>query len=64
MKLRTKGKKRIKKNMKKLKLKIKNGEITSKEAKKYLCGHFGYLKYANTYNFVGKYFEYEKNELG
>lgn len=44
MKLRTKGKKRIKKNIKKLKLKIKNGEITSKEAKKHLCGHFRIFK--------------------
>ena len=64
MKLRTKGKKRIKKTIKKLKLKIKNGELTSKEAKKYLCGHFGYVKYANAYNFINKYFETEKKELG
>ena len=64
MKLRTKGKKRIKQNIKRLKLKIQKGEMTSKEAKKYLCGHFGYLKYANTYNFVNRYFASEKNELG
>ena len=64
MKLRTKGKKRIKRNIKKLKLKIKNGEISSKEAKKRLCGHFGYLKYANSYNFTNKYFVSEKSELG
>ena len=56
LKLRDKGKKKVKQNIKKLKLKIKNGEMTSKEAKKYLCGHFGYMKYANTYNFIKKYF--------
>ena len=56
MKLRDKGKRKIKNNIKKLKWKIKNGEITSKEAKKYLCGHFGYIKYANTYNFIKKHF--------
>ena len=64
MKLRNKGKKRIKKNIKKLKLKIKKGELTSKEAKRYLCGHFGYMKYADTYNFINKYFEDENEELG
>ena len=64
MKLRTKGKKRIKKNIKKLKYKIKNGEISTKDAKKRLCGHFGYLKYANSYNFTNKYFASEKSELG
>ena len=64
MKLRTKGKKRIKRQIKKLKLKIKNGEITSKEAKMHLCGHFGYMKYANAYNFINKYFASEKQELG
>ena len=64
MKLRTKAKKRIKKTIKKMKLKIKNGEMTSSEAKKHLCGHFGYLKYADAYNFTTKYFKLEKNELG
>lgn len=64
MKLRNKGKKRIKKNIKKLKLKIKKGELTSKESKRYLCGHFGYMKYADTYNFINKYFEDENEELG
>lgn len=62
MKLRNKGKKHIKKAIKKLKLKIKNGELTSKEAKKYLCGYFGYMKYANTYNFRNRYFEDENKQ--
>ena len=64
MKMRTKGKKRIKRIIKKTKYKIKNGEITSKEAKVHLCGYFGYMKYANAYNFANKYFADEKKELG
>ena len=43
LKLRDKGKRKLKNKIKKLKLKVKNGEIDSKEAKKYLCGHFGYI---------------------
>ena len=35
--------------------------MSSKEAKKYLCGYFGYMKYANVYNFKKLYFEDEKN---
>lgn len=49
MKLREKGKKKLKKKIKNLKENIKNGTMTSREAKKYLCGHFGYVKYANIY---------------
>ena len=33
------------------------GEVTSKEAKKYLAGHLGYIKIANTYNLEKKLFE-------
>lgn len=64
MKLRSKGKKKIKRTIKKLKLKIKNGEMSSKDAKKHLCGHFGYMKYANTYNFINLYFETEEKNWG
>ena len=52
LKIRDKGKRNIKKSIKKLKRKIKSGELSSKEAKRYLCGHFGYMKYANTHNFI------------
>ena len=38
---------------------IKEGKINSKDAKKYLCGHLGYLKIANTYNIENKLFEKE-----
>lgn len=56
IKIRTKGKKKLKKKIKYLKYKIKKGEITSKEAQKYLCGHKGYIKLANTHNLIEKYF--------
>lgn len=60
LKIRDKGKRKVKNKVKKLKWKIKNGEISSLEAKKYLCGHFGYMKIANTYNFVNKIFYNEE----
>ena len=43
--------------IKKVKNQIKNGNMNSKEAKKYLCGHFGYIKYANVKNLTEKLFE-------
>ncbi len=39
-----------------LKYEIKNGNLTSKEAKKYLCGHLGYIKIANVKNLEDKLF--------
>ena len=35
---------------------VKEGKITSKEAKKYLAGHMGYIKIANIYNLANKLF--------
>ena len=57
LKIRDKGKRKLKKKVKELKYKIKQGEITSKEAKKYLAGHLGYIKIANTYSLEKKLFE-------
>jgi len=57
LKIRDKGKRKLKKKIKELKYKIIEGEITSKEAKKYLAGHMGYIKIANTYNLEKKLFE-------
>lgn len=57
LKIRRKGKVKLKRKIKKMKLKVKKGEINSDEAKKYLCGHFGYLKYANVYSLAQKYFK-------
>ena len=56
LKIRDKGKRKLKKKVKTLKEKIRQGEITSKEAKKYLAGHMGYLKIADTHNLEEKIF--------
>ena len=57
LKIRDKGKKKLKKKIKYLRYEIKNGRLTSKDAKKYLAGHLGYLKIANTKNLELKLFE-------
>lgn len=57
LKIRDKGKKKLKKKIKYLRYEIKNGRMTSKEAKRYLAGHLGYLKIANTKNLELKLFE-------
>ena len=56
LKIRDKGKRKLKKKDKVLKKKIKQSKITSKEAKKYLAGHMGYIKIADTYNLESKLF--------
>ena len=60
MKIRDKGKRKLKNKIKYLKQEIKNGNLTSKEAKKYLAGHMGYIKYANVNNLLEKLFYIEK----
>ncbi len=57
LKIRGRGKRKLKKKVKELKYKIRVGELDSKEAKKYLCGHFGYIKYADVKNLAEKLFE-------
>ena len=57
LKIRDRGKRKLKKKVKELKYKIRVGELDSKEAKKYLCGHFGYIKYADVKNLSSKLFE-------
>ena len=57
LKIRDKGKKKLKKKIKYLRYEIKNGRMTSKDAKRYLAGHLGYLKIANTRNLKLKIFE-------
>lgn len=59
MKLRDKGKRKLKKKVKNLTQKIQEGEMTSKEAKRYLAGHMGYIKYANVNNLLKKLFYIE-----
>ena len=60
MKLRDKGKRKLKKKIKHLTIAIKQEKMTSKEAKKYLAGHMGYIKYADSYNLLNKLFYVEK----
>ena len=60
MKIREKGKRKLKKKVKFLKQEIKVKKMTCKEAKKYLSGHMGYIKYANTKNLLEKIF-YNEN---
>ncbi len=59
MKLRDKGKRRLKKKVKYLEKQVYLGNMTSKEAKKYLAGHMGYIKYADTYNLENRLFYIE-----
>lgn len=59
LKIRKKGKQKLNKKIKILKIKIKEGNMTSKEATKYLAGHRGYLKIANTYHLENKLFYHE-----
>lgn len=56
LKLRDRGKRNLKNKIKYLKYCIKNSTMTSKEAKKYLVGHLGYIKLANIYNLSNKLF--------
>lgn len=63
LKIRDVGKRKLKKKVKTLQSKVKNGEISSKEARKYLAGHFGYIKWANTYNLTNKLFFIEQEKI-
>ena len=56
LKIRDKGKRKLKKKIKYLKYEIRNGKMTSKEAQRYLAGHFGYIKIANVKNLKDKLF--------
>ena len=61
LKIRDKGKRKVKKKVVKLKHLIKEGELTSVDVKKYLVGHLGYIKIADTYNLENKIFYRESN---
>lgn len=60
LKLRDKGKKKLKKKVKYLKAQVKNKNMSSEEAKKYLCGHFGYMNIANVYRLKNTLFAIEE----
>ena len=50
LKVRNKGKNKFKKKVKNLLKEIKDGNISSKDARQYLTGHLGYFCIADTYN--------------
>ncbi len=56
LKIRDKGKRKLKRKVKKLEEKVKKGIINSKEAKRYLAGHLGYMKIANVNSLKKKLF--------
>ena len=56
LKIRERGKRNLKQKIKKLEKQIYQGKISTKEAYKYLCGHFGYIKIANVKNLQDKLF--------
>lgn len=56
LKIRDKGKRKLKKKIKGLKYRVKICEISYKEAHKYLAGHMGYIKIANVKNLTDKLF--------
>lgn len=56
LKIRDRGKKNLKNKVKKLQLLVKNGKMSSKEARNYLAGNVGYINIANVYNLTNKLF--------
>ncbi len=56
LKLRTRGKKALKKKIKSLEKKIYKGEISTKDAYIKICGHLGYIQIANIKNLSEKLF--------
>ncbi len=56
LKIRDKGKKKLKKKIKELKYNIRNRKMTYKDAKKYLCGHIGYIQIADINGLTNKLF--------
>lgn len=59
LKIRDRGKRKLKKKIKELRYNIKIGKIDSKEAKQYLVGHIGYIHYANIHQLSKKLFYLE-----
>ena len=56
IKIRDKGKKKLKKKIKYLRYEIKNERMTNKDAKGYLAGHLGYIKMADVKTLTEKLF--------
>lgn len=60
LKIRTIGKRKLKKKVKKLKYEIRTNQINTKEAYRFLAGHFGYIDIANVRNLKEKIFYIEE----
>lgn len=56
LKIRNRGKKNLKRKVKKLEKQIKIGKMSTKEAYRYLCGHIGYIQIANVQKLKNKLF--------
>ena len=56
LKIRDRGKRNLKNKVKYLENQIKKGKMSTNEAYRYLCGHFGYIKIANVKNLKNKVF--------
>ncbi len=56
LKIRDKGKRKLKKKVQYLTNQVKLGKMNSKDAQKYLTGHLGYIKIANVYTLTNKLF--------
>ena len=56
LKIRDRGKRKLKQKIKFLEKQIKDGKLSTKEAYKYLCGHIGYIQIANVKNLQEKLF--------
>lgn len=59
LKIRDRGKRKLKNKIKKLKYEIRTNKISTKDAYKYLSGHFGYIEIANVKTLKEKLFYVE-----
>ena len=58
LKIRTRGKNNLKQKVKQLESEIKSGKMSTKDSYRYLSGHIGYIKIANTKKLKDKLFAY------
>ena len=58
LKIRTRGKQNLKQKVKYLEKEIKEGNMSTQDAYRYLSGHIGYMKIANTKKLEDKLFAY------
>lgn len=56
LKIRDRGKRNLKNKVKHLESQVRKGNMSTEKAYKFLCGHIGYIKIADTRNLKEKYF--------